>query len=916
MTKLAETSRKTTPNGPNGPNGRGKRPTTLRPVDVVLSTGVVATIRPVEPGDEDAIRALYERATPDSIHLRFFSASPATVEQDIKRMLRPASATHLTALATSDGEVIGIGCVEGTPHRTGDIALLVDDDRHGEGVGMLLIEHMVEAARRAGYRRIHADVLAENTPMLRVFRDLGADTASHLDAGVVEIDFPLSNDERWQRAVEWREATADHASISRVLAPRTVVVVGASPRPSSVGHRIIDDLVSGGYTGDLYAVNRSGEPIGDIPATTSIEALPLAPDLAIVAVPAKQVGQVISDCAEARVRAAVIVSDGFAELGEQGSEAQAEILRTARAAGMRIIGPNCLGVVNTDPNVRLNATFASLSPLPGDVGVASQSGGVGLAMLDCLARDRIGISTFVSLGNKADVSGNDMLMFWERDPATRICVLYLESFGNARKFARIASRVARTKPIIAITSGRSSAGARGVRSHTAAAATPTIAIDALFAQAGVIRAESMREATDIVTLLDRAPLPVGGRVAILTNGGGPGALAADACAAAGLQMPELSESLRASLATGLPGHASTANPIDTTAGGEPAVLAQAARTLMGSDEVDAIMVMHSSLSPVDTGELAAALEQVIEDCPDKPLVAIFVGKTLPEGVAPHLTAFDFPEPGARALAAVATYARWRAAAPAHPPKLTHIKRQAARRAVDRFLDAHPDGGWLDTDVAAELIADYGITVAQTRRASNADEAVAAARAVGYPVAVKSAAGEVLHRTDVGGVALDLRSDAHVRAAVADIEKSCGPDRPLAVQPMVPPGVETAVGIVNDPSVGPIVMFALGGVATDLLADRSFRLPPLGRTEVQQLVKSLRSSPLLFGYRGSPLVDVAALEDLLLRVSMLATDLPELTDLDLNPVIVSTEGAMAVDVKLRLARPAVIDPYVRRLAGGH
>jgi acyl-CoA synthetase (NDP forming) len=781
---------------------------------------------------------------------------------------------------------------------------------------MLLIEHMIEAARHAGYRRIHADVLAENTPMLRVFRDLGADTASQFDAGVIEIDFPLGNDERWQRAVEHREATADHASIARVLAPSSVVVVGASPRPASVGHRIIDDLVSGGYTGDLYAVNRSGDAIGDVPATTSIEALPVTPDLAIVAVPAKQVGQVIADCAAARVRAAVIVSDGFAELGEEGTEAQAEILRTARAAGMRLIGPNCLGVVNTDPAIRLNATFANLSPLTGDVGVASQSGGVGLAMLDCLARDQIGISTFVSLGNKADVSGNDMLMFWEQDSATRICVLYLESFGNARKFARIASRVARTKPIVAITSGRSAAGARGVRSHTAAAATPTVAIDALFAQAGVIRAESMREATDIVTLLDRAPLPVGGRVAILTNGGGPGALAADACAAAGLEMPELSASVRAALATGLPAHASTANPIDTTAGGEPAVLADAARTLMGSDEVDAVIVMHTSLGPDDTETLAAALESVIEDCPNKPLIAIFVGKTLPTGLAPRLTAFDFPEPAARALAAVASYARWRAGTPPHPPKLTRVKRQAARRAVDEFLETQPDGGWLDTDVAAELIADYGISIAQTRRATNADDAVAAARAVGYPVAVKSAAGDVIHRTDVGGVALDLRSDAQVRAAVADIEKSCGSGRPLAVQPMVPPGVETAVGIVNDPSVGPIVMFALGGVATDLLADRSFRLPPLGRAEVRKLVKSLRSSPLLFGYRGSPLVDVAALEDLLLRVSMLATDLPEVTDLDLNPVIVSSEGAMAVDVKVHLARPTVVDPYVRRLAGGH
>lgn len=882
------------------------------PADVVLATGAVATIRPVQPTDRAGLHKLYERADPASLRLRFFSYSPTAARRDVERMLRPASADHVGYVVTSQGVLIGMGCVERTSHHgVGDLSLLVDDTHHGEGVGTLLIERLVAAAREAGYHRIHADVLAENTKMLRVLRALGADTASHLDYGVVNLEFAVNGGDKWQAAVERRESFADHASIRRLLAPSSIAVIGAGHRPSSVGRRLLRSITDGGYTGRTYAVSRSGASIDEVTCTGSLDQLPEVPELVVVAVPAIEVPDVIATCAAQGVRGAVVVSDGFAELGEDGRQAQQEMVTIARRAGMRLIGPNCLGVVNTTPDVRLNATFADLTPLPGRIGFASQSGGVGLAALSYLARRRLGVSSFVSLGNKADVSGNDLLLYWEQDPGTRTCLLYLESLGNAHKFARIAARVGRTKPIVAITAGHSQAGARGVRSHTAAAATPAVTLDALFSQAGVIGTGSMAAAVDVVTLLEHVPLPRGRRVGVVTNGGGPGALTADACVASHLELPELSPAVRRKLAAALPTHASTANPVDTTAGGTAEVLAAAARILLDSDEVDTVMVVHTSLSGEDTAELADALATLAPTAARKPLIPVYVGRS--EGVESELPAFDFPEPAAAALAAVATYAEWRAMPPSRPPRLARIHRRKAQRLIVEQLSRRPEGGWLDIDVGAELLSAYGIPVVATKRATTIVEAVSAARSLGYPVVVKAAAGAVVHRSDVGAVHLDISSDREVAAAVGAIKAACGAECPVAVQPMVASGVETAIGIVNDSSVGPIVMFALGGVATDLLADRSFRLPPLSRADVRAQIRSLRSAPLLFGYRGRPPADVAALEDLLLRVSQLATDLPEIADLDLNPVVVSGDGAIAVDVKVRLTPADTADLYARQLA---
>jgi acyl-CoA synthetase (NDP forming)/GNAT superfamily N-acetyltransferase len=894
--------------------------TAPRAADVLLTDGRVVTIRPVLPADEPALLAMYERTDPESLRMRFFAYSHHAGRQDVARLVRPPTREHMAVIAIERDQPVGVGCLEkSSKSGTAEFALFVDDIHHSEGVGTLLLEHLVAAARAAGYQRLRADVLTENSAMLHVLRDLGARVEQSSSFGTVDVVFSLTEKPKWQRAVENREGHAEHASLDRVLAPRSVAVVGAGADTNGIGHRILANIANGGFTGELYAVNRSGAVVCGIPGVTSLRDLATAPDLVVIAVPATAVPQVIDDCAAIGAYGAVIVSDGFAELGADGRRQQDAISARARAAGMRLVGPNCLGVVNANDRVRLNATFADARPMPGPVGLASQSGGVGLALLDYLTRRRIGLSTFVSMGNKADVSGNDLLMYWEQDAATKVCVLYLESFGNARKFARVASRVARTKPIIAVTAGRTVAGARGVRSHTAAAATPDVAIDALFRQAGVMRAGTLGEVMDIVSVVTEAPLPNGGRVAIVTNGGGPGALAADASVAVGLRLPELSSRTREKLAPLLPKHAATTNPVDITAGGSPDALANAARVLLDSDEIDSVIVVHTSLSGIDIDAVAATLAAVATDPLTKPLLAVFLGRPdVPHplqraGAGSMIPCFAFPEAAAAALATVTSYADWRRKPAPKPPALAGIHRRSARTIVAEFLRDHPDGGWLDTDVAAALAASYGIAVVPTHRAETSAQAVAAALRVGFPVVVKSAAGEVLHRTERSGVKLNLQTPNEVAAAVDAIQQSFGSGCPVVVQTMLAGGVETAVGIVNDPTVGPIAMVALGGIATDLLADRSFRMLPLSRVAVREQIRSLRGAPLLFGYRGAPPVDIKALENLVLRVGQLASETPELAELDLNPVLARPEGASAVDIKIRLMPSHPADPYLRRLS---
>ena len=667
---------------------------------------------------------------------------------------------------------------------------------------------------------------------------------------------------------------------------------------------MLRNLLAGGFAGPVYPVNPGAEYVANVKAYPTVVDVPGAVDLAVVAVPAEAVIDVVRQCAAKGVAGVVVLSAGFGEVGNVG--AQTELREVARGNGMRLVGPNCIGVVNTA--IGLDATFSPYAPAPGRIAMQSQSGALGIAILERSARIGLGVSSFVSVGNKADVSGNDLLQYWEDDPGTDVVLLYLESFGNPHKFARIARRVSRRKPIVAVKSGRSTAGVRAASSHTAAMASPDIAVDALFRQAGVIRVDTLDELFDMALLLGSQPLPSGHRVAIVGNSGGPGILATDACDGAGLEVPELSPVTQAALRAVVDPNAAVANPVDLVASATPEVYEQALGIVLADDAVDAAIVICTPTFAAPPPRIADVLRRS-STTTDKPLLGCFLAwPALPpllrgepgEQDGAHVPTFASPEPAARALARAANYAKWRARPPGAVPDLDAFDADRARALVDAFLIRSPQGGWLPAEDVDELLAAAGVRTAASATVGNAEEAARAAAQLGFPVALKAAGPELVHKSDVGGVRLDLRSEDEVADAYQSMADHIG-ERMTGgtVQQMAVPGVETIVGVVHHPLFGALVMFGMGGIATELLGDTSFRILPVTDLDAAELVRSLRASPLLFGYRGSPPVAVTALEDVVQRVARLAGDVPALTELDINPLIVSPNGAIAVDARAKV-----------------
>ena len=890
-------------------------------LDALLNDTGIVRIRTVRPSDLAALREMYEGVSEDAHYLRFFSVSRARDGEQLERLTRAADGRHAALLAEVGGTVVGVATWERPDEESheAEIAFLVDNDHHGRGVGMLLLEHLAAGATRHGIDRFVAETLVGNSSMLHVFAEAGFSVTTRYDGGIVHVELPLRLDADFRDATDYREAQADAASLRRVLAPASVAVVGAGSNPAGLGHQILANIVRGGYGGQLYAVNRSAHRVAGVRAYTSLDDVPGPVDLVVVAVPAPVVLAVARQAAKRRVAGLVVITAGFAESGANGARQQHDLTRICREAGMRLIGPNCMGIANADPAVALNATFCPTMPPAGGIGLLSQSGAVGIAALEYATRSGVGISSFVSAGNKADVSGNDLLCAWENDEATTVCALYLESFGNPRKFARVASRVGRQKPVVAVKSGRSVAGARSVASHTASAATPDIAVDSLFEQAGVTRVDSLAELFDVAALFDLAPLPRGRRVAIVGNSGGPGVLAADACAAAGLDVVGFNDTIRRRLSGVLPAGAAVANPLDLLAAADPVTFEAALRVLLDSPDVDAVITVYTPIQPGSAGGIARAIATVQADAPGKPLLACFLGlETMPSelraaGGRPVAPYFAFPEPAARALAATVRYAAWRARPLGELREFDGIDMAAARAIVTTALRENPDGCWLDAQAAGALVTTHGVNVARSVLVRDADDAASAAIKLGLPVALKAAAGELVHKTELGGVRLNLGTPAEVGEAFIAMSSAIGEQMGGAmVQPMIGPGVETAIGVVADPDFGPLVMVGLGGVASDLLADRAFRALPLTVDDAARQIRSLRGAPLLFGYRNTPSCDVEALEEMLLRVAELATNVPELAELDLNPVTVSPTGAIALDVKVRLRVATGYDPLARRL----
>lgn len=882
-------------------------------MDVLLTDGTPVHVRPIHPSDAPALVTFHAKLSADTVYRRYFAAHPHLSAAEAEHFAVVDYARRFALVATEGEELIGVARYEQTERpEVAEVAFVVADAYQGRGIGSLLLEHLAGAARERGVRRFVADTLFGNGPMLGVFRDAGFEQATSVSDGIVRVEFPIAETPRSLLAAEERERRADVASMRRLLGAQTVAVIGASRREGAIGHAIFSNLLSGRFAGTVYPVNPSARSVLGVQAFPSVSSVPEVVDLAVVAVPAQAVLPVVAECGRAGVKSVVVISAGFSEAGEAGRARQAELVATARRHGMRLVGPNCLGLANMAPDVTMNATFVRSPLAPGRVGLYSQSGALGIAVIEAAKEVGLGISSFVSVGNKADVSGNDLLCYWEADPSTAVVLLYLESFGNPRKFARIARRVSRSKPIVALKAGSTETGARAARSHTAAAASPERATEAVFGQAGVIRVATMGEMLEVALVLDSQPVPLGERLAIVGNSGGPGILAADACAAAGLTLAELGPQTRSTLASFLPEEASFDNPVDMISAASAQDYGRTLDAVLADDAVDAVVVIVTPLLAVRDDEVAAAIVASSDRVPRKPVVAVVLdGSATPRLLArpasrSRVPAFGFPEQAVRALGRAARYGRWLLTPPGTLPELGGLDVPAARAVARRTLDRAPsEGRWMGANEVADLCEAVGVHVLPSRYAATVGEAARAASQLGFPVALKAGSPEIVHKSDAGAVVLGLASEGAVREAFLAMSARLGGDvmGGAILQPMARSGVETIVGLVQDPGFGPLVAFGLGGVSTDLLGDVSFRFVPLTDRDASDLIGSVRAAPLLTGYRGQPATDVLALEDLLLRVSVLAAEVPEVCELDFNPVVAHVEGLSIVDAKIRLRQPA-------------
>jgi acyl-CoA synthetase (NDP forming)/RimJ/RimL family protein N-acetyltransferase len=875
----------------------------------LLTDGTTIEIRPAAPDDFQAVKAMHEAMSPDSTYLRFFNLSRLAAENEARRICREPEPGHASLLALLDGEIIGVATYEAVGD-TAEIAFAVADRMHEHGAATLLLEHLVSLARSRGVRAFTAQTLVENTAMLKVFADAGLSVHRHRADGMIEITFPLPREaagtalDTYLDAVAGRERGADAASLRHIFAPESVAVVGASRRQGTVGRSVLDNIRTGGYAGRLYAVNPHARQIGGERCLPSVADLPEPADLAVIAVPAAAVADVAEQCGQRGVRSLVVLTAGL------DTAACADLLAICRRHGMRLVGPNCFGVAV--PGIGLDATFAAAHPAPGAAGLVMQSGGLGFALVEHLSRLGIGISSFASVGNKLDVSSNDLLMWWEQDQVTRLAVLYIESFGNPRKFARTARRVGARMPVLTVHAGRSEAGRRAAASHTAAIATPLVSREALFEQAGIIATPGFGELVEAAALLAAQPPPAGRTVAIVSNVGGAGVLTADACTDLGLAVHHPRGQVRRRLHALVPGGGAVSGPVDTTATVSAAGFRQVLELLGADPDVDAMIALV--LPTGATGDLVTAITEA--DLP-VPAAAVILGQPetvrLLDAKAGQIPAYGYPEAAAAALARAAKYGQWRAAPPGVIPAFPEISTDRARALVRAFLGQVPGGGWLPPDQTAQLLRGYGIPLAGLRLARTEDDAVAVAAAAGYPVVLKADVPGLVHKTDAGGVLLDLRTEDDVRTAWRTLSARFGDRlRGAGVQQMITGGTEVIIGVTDDHMFGPLVVFGLGGVATEVLSDHAARLAPLTDTDADKLIHSVHSAPLLLGYRGAPAADIAAVRDVLLRVSRLAEDLPEVTDLDLNPVIARPDGVYAVDARVKVTAYEPQDPFLRKL----
>ncbi|WP_345962888.1 GNAT family N-acetyltransferase [Streptomyces sp. BRB040] len=922
--------------------------------DVVLRDGGTARVRPITVDDAERLVSFYEQVSDESKYYRFFAPYPRLSAKDVHRFTHHDFVDRVGLAATIGGEFIatvrydriGAGGTPATsPADEAEVAFLVQDAHQGRGVASALLEHIAAVARERGIRRFAAEVLPANTKMIKVFRDAGYTQKRSFEDGVVRLEFGLEPTDRSLAVQYAREHRAEARSVQRLLQPGSVAVVGTGRTPGGVGRSILGNIRDAGYTGRLYAVNSAfpeeRKEIDGVPACRSVRDIDGPVDLAVVTVPAAHVPDVVAECGEHGVQGLVVITAGYADSGPEGRERQRALVRQARSYGMRIIGPNAFGIINTSPEVRLNASLAPEMPRPGRIGLFAQSGAIGIALLSRLHRRGggvtgvTGVSTFVSSGNRADVSGNDVLQYWYDDPETDVALMYLESIGNPRKFTRLARRTAAAKPLVVVQGARH--GGVAPQGHAVRATRlPHATVSALLRQAGVIRVDTITDLVDAGLLLARQPLPAGPRVAILGNSESLGLLTYDACLSEGLRpQPPLdlttaasADDFHAALSRALADDTCdavvvTAIPTVGEGAAGDAALAEALRSAAAAVPTKPVLVVHVELGGLAQALSAAAstapqagpgtgapqggpgpAEETVPAAPAQQPPAVRV----PEG-ARLIPAYPAAERAVRALGEAVAYAQWRrdAADPGKVPEYEDIDEKGAAEQIAGYL-ARGQGLTLGTRETCELLGRYGVRVHRALPAPTPDDAVAAAQALGYPVALKATAPHLRHRADLGGVRLDLADEEQLRRAYAELTELFGKPAELrpVVQGMAPRGVDTVVRAVIDPAAGAVLSFGLAGAATQLLGDMAHRLIPVTDRDATSLIRSIRTAPLLFGWRGSAPVDAAALEELLLRVSRLVDDHPEVVAVTLEPVVVAPHGLSVLGASVRLAPPPARD----------
>lgn len=884
--------------------------------DAVLRDGSTIRIRPIAPEDRDALQAMVRGMSHKTSYQRFFRVKKELLPEELDHFTELDYQKRMALVAVLDGQLVGVGRYDAHEDEpdTAEAAFAVADDYQQRGIGSLLLHRLTEYARLNGISAFVAHVLADNHVMLRVFRNAGYRISRDLEEGVFTLEFPTEESESTIEIVAEREKRATAASLMPLMAPSSIAVIGASRNPDSIGGRLFRNILAGDFTGPAYPVNPTTPVVRSVAAYPSILDVPGPVDLAFLVVPSPLVVEAARQCAEKGVRGLVVISAGFSETGDEGAALEAELLDVVRSAGMRMVGPNCMGLINTDPAVRLDGQFGQVVPPRGNVSMSSQSGALGLAILDYAAKLNIGIASFVSVGNLADVSGDDLLMYWEDDPATDVILLYMESFGNPRRFARVARRIARSKPIVAVKSGRTLSGARAASSHTGSLASLDVAVDALFHQTGVIRVDTLDGLFDVTGLLANQPIPAGRRVGIVTNAGGPAVLAVDALESRGLEVPELSDALQEELRGLLAAEAAVRNPVDMIAAAGPDEYRAVLDVMLTSDEMDAVMAIYIPPSPEGATEVAAALRAAGEPHHGgTTYLAVYMhSEGAPDvlsGGQSSVPSFAFPERAARALHAAVEYGEWLARPEGETPEFEDVDRNRARLAVEGALAAGDDDAvWLDAEAVEAVLDSYRLSMPVSGVARSEEEAVAIAESVDGAVVLKVISPSALHKSDVGGVVVGVRGVEEVGAAYRQVTEAVPDAEGALVQEYVPGDHEILIGMIEDPNFGPLVVFGLGGVYVELIGDVAFRIHPLTDVDAGEMIQDLKSAPLLEGYRGAEPGDVPAVEQALLRVSAMIEDLPEIVEMDLNPVKVGAPGAglSVVDARIRV-RAYSFDP---------